>query len=129
MNKTKMKKAINKTVGRLIYKLDNQTNGGNIGTRYLELQKIQAKSDCKFFGTGTVETQSKFFFIDHLLESMEYPNRFTIADIIRIVPGRIYADSLTQNWWNLIEEAFNETEFPIKEFKEIRYSQLFNESI
>lgn len=129
MNKTKMKKAINKTVGRLIYKLDNQTNGGNIGTRYLELQKMQAKSDCKFFGTGTVATQSKFFFIDHLLEAMEYPNRFTIADIIRIVPGRIYADSLTQNWWNLIEEAFNETEFPIKEFKEIRYSQLFNESI
>ena len=124
-----MKKAINKTVRRLIYKLDNQTNGGNIGTRYLELQKIQAKSDCKFFGTGTVATQSKFFFIDHLLEAMEYPNRFTIADIIRIVPGRIYADSLTQNWWNLIEEAFNETEFPIKEFKEIRYSQLFNESI
>lgn len=129
MNKTKMKKAINKTVGRLIYKLDNQTNGGNIGTRYLELQKMQAKSDCKFFGTGTVATQSKFFFIDHLLEAMEYPNRFTIADIIRIVPGRIYADSLTQNWWNLIEETFNETEFPIKEFKEIRYSQLFNESI
>jgi len=129
MNKTKMKKAINKTVSRLIYKLDNQTNGGNIGTRYLELQKIQAKSDCKFFGTGTVATQSKFFFIDHLLEAMEYPNSFTIADIIRIVPGRIYADSLTQNWWNLIEEAFNETEFPIKEFKEIRYSQLFNESI
>lgn len=129
MNKTKMKKHITRTVNRLLYRLDNETNGGNIGSTYLELQKVQAKNDCRFFGTGTVATQSKFFFIDHLLEAMEYPDRYTIADVIKIIPARIYAESLSQNWFTLIEETFKQTEFPIEEFKKIRYSQLFSESI
>jgi|TARA_R100000479_G_C6391880_1_gene205498 hypothetical protein len=129
MNKTKMKKHITRTVNRLLYRLDNETNGGNIGSTYLQLQKVQAKNDCRFFGTGTVATQSKFFFIDHLLEAMEYPDRYTIADVIKIIPARIYAESLSQNWFTLIEETFKQTEFPIEEFKKIRYSQLFSESI
>tara|TARA_A100000171_G_C2107410_1_gene133074 strand:- start:95 stop:484 length:390 start_codon:yes stop_codon:yes gene_type:complete len=129
MKKIQLQKHITKTVNRLLYRLNNETNGGDIGSCYMKLLKDQARSDCKFFGTGTVATQSKFFFIDHLIDAMEYPDRYTIADVIKIIPSRIYAESLSQNWFTLIEETFKQTEFPIKEFKKVRYSQLFSESI
>ena len=101
MKKTQLQKHITKTVNRLLYRLNNETCGGDIGSRYMKLLKDQAKSDCKFFGSGTVATQSKFFFLSHLIDTMERGSCYTSKSVIHIVPQAIYAESIYLNYYNL----------------------------
>ena len=127
MKKAQMKKHISKTVNRLLYRLDNETCGGDIGSRYMKLLKDQAKSDCKFFASGTVATQSKFFFLSHLIETMENGSCYTSKSVIHIVPQAIYAESIYLNYADLINETFEKMEFPIQEFKKFSYRELYCE--
>ena len=127
MKKTQLQKHITKTVNRLLYKLNNETCGGDIGNRYMKLLKDQAKSDCKFFGSGTVATQSKFFFLSHLIDTMERGSCYTSKSVIHIVPQAIYAESIYLNYANLVNETFEKMEFPIEEFKKYSYRELYCE--
>ena len=127
MKKTQLQKHITKTVNRLLYRLNNETCGGDIGNRYMKLLKEQARNDCKFFESGTVATQSKFFFLSHLIDTIQNGSCYTSKSVIHIVPQAIYAESIYLNYANLINETFEKMEFPIEEFKKYSYRQLYCE--
>ena len=127
MKKAQMKKHITKTVNRLLYRLNNETIGGDIGSRYMKLLKEQARNDCQFFNTGTVATQSKFFFLSHLIDTMENGSCYTSKSVIHIVPQAIYAESIYLNYADLINETFDQMEFQIQEFKQFSYRELYCE--
>jgi len=127
MKKTLLKKHITKTVNRLLYRLNNETCGGDIGNRYMKLLKDQAKNDCKFFESGTVATQSKFFFLSHLIDTMENGSCYTSESVIHIVPQAIYAESIYLNYPGIVNETLEKMEFPIQEFKKYSYRELYCE--
>ena len=127
MKKTQLQKHITKTVNRLLYRLNNETAGSDIGNRYMKLLKEQARSDCKFFESGTVATQSKFFFLSHLIDTMENGSCYTSKSVIHIVPQAIYAESIYLNYADLVNETFEKMEFPIQEFKKFSYRELYCE--
>jgi hypothetical protein len=127
MTKTQLQKHITKTVNRLLYRLNNETAGGDIGNRYMKLLKEQARSDCKFFESGTVATQSKFFFLSHLIDAMERDWCYTSKSVIHIVPQAIYAESIYLNYPGIVNETLEKMQFPIEEFQKYSYRELYCE--
>ena len=127
MKKTQLQKHITKTVNRLLYRLNNETCGGDIGSRYMKLLKDQAKSDCKFFESGTVATQSKFFFLSNLIDAIEREWNYTSKSVIHIAPPAIYAESIYLNYADLVNETLEKMEFPLQEFKKFSYRELYCE--
>ena len=127
MKKTQLQKHITKTVNRLLYRLNNETCGGDIGNRYMKLLKDQARSDCKFFECGTVATQSKFFFLAHLINTMQNGSCYTIKSVIHITPQAIYAESIYLNYPGIVNETLEKMQFPIEEFKKYSYRELYCE--
>tara|TARA_R100001509_G_scaffold116416_2_gene71268 strand:- start:137 stop:547 length:411 start_codon:yes stop_codon:yes gene_type:complete len=127
ISKKKLKKELTSAVNRLVYYIDMKATASHVGTEYFLLCKEQAKSDFQFFGTGSVSSQTKFSFMESLLNALEDENRFNMKSLVYCVKHATFAQSLVLNFRKLIESELKETGFPVEEFKKYQYRDLYSE--